>query len=226
MKKALIALLIFAGFGSAVPQQNEIITIRRKPSAGGITAPTYTNKASGTSFPLTVTSTGAGHFVGVITIYTTQPTAVTLGSQSLTKQSTCSPSMSGYTACLWYTLSATGSQTSVTVTGGSGVSAGAEYELTAPSAALDAAATCTGSTTCAVTISPSVANEAIVAGFVCLASATSIAGSPTSTGNVVVPAGNAAGLDVSATTSETLTVNSTCGSGSAGNATGAAWSVK
>jgi hypothetical protein len=194
-----------------------------------VCAQTYVHSAVGTSFPLTVTSTTSGNSVFVTISATTQPTAVTLGSQSMSKNSTCG-SFSTYDVCLWSVASATGSQTSVTVTGGSGIFAGYEYEIsgTNTSSLIDKTTSATGSTTVAVSVTPSISSEVVLAAYICSNAASSVTGSPTASSNSLFDAnGGADSLAfVTSTAAQTMTVNSGCGGGTASTAAGAAWSIE
>jgi hypothetical protein len=197
---------------------------------GGSSTPTYVSSTAGVAFPLAITSTGAGHFVEVFVIATTQPTAVSLGSQGLTKYATCTPT--NYITepgCIWYTYSATGSQTSVSVTGGSGVGGIEEFELagTLSSGAIDQNGTCSvNNVGCAINVTPSVANEAVIANYACASTLGSITGSPTAFTHLTTDSnGNGAAVALSTgAVQETATSANTCSNGSA--ASGLAISVE
>jgi hypothetical protein len=202
-----------------------------------VSAQTYVHSANCTTFPCAITSTGTGNNIYVITDYqTTQPTSLadnaSGGSNTYTKQGTCSPSGGASavsTVCVWLVLSSKSLATSITATGGTSVNAIWEFEASGmnTSSPADQVGTCTGSTSCAASLTPSTANEFIVAAYSCAGSGTAITGSPTTFSHVTTPNGEVGGNTiVSSTATETATSDTSCGNSTTGGVVGAIWSFE
>jgi len=187
--------------------------------------PAYVAKASGTSTPLTVTSTVSGHRVLLFIDSKSNTPTATLGAQSFTLDACTTTSSTSYYVCVLHINSATGSQTSVSVTTTT-LDEIVEYEFTNPntSTTIDATNACTGtsSATCTTSIAPAGSNEAMVVGFWCANNGTAITGSPVATANLITTVGNPKATVLLTASTETAAVSTNCESSTAKSGIGIA----
>lgn len=172
---------------------------------------------SGTTFPKTITSTGAGNLMVIV-----RDASVTTGSTTLTGGGNQTPTLYGCLAnstsevCVFYVASTNAGQTSITCTSCGTVNAMAAYEFsgTDTSAPLDSISGLFNTTAYTVrtqTYQPGYNSEAIVTAGNCSGSATSITGS--TWGTTAFPGGEPQGELV--TSSSFAAITSTIDSGCA-----------
>ena len=152
---------------------------------GPVLVSTTFNQNSGSTW--SISTTGEGHFVAVVVMGTSQPSSVSIGSQSTTKYITCTtPNVVGMTACLWYIANSTGGQSSASVVGGTSWVAW-EYEFSGTNlvSPIDTVGICywiqpsSGtSNSCNAVVTPSTYHDGVIAVMVNM-SGSSISGSPT-----------------------------------------------
>lgn len=192
---------------------------------------TLVHTASGNGNTLTISSTTAGNSVLLLVPFSTSPSTVVVGSQSAVKHPTCGyADGDGLYICLWYVASATGGQTSVTLTGAVNASI-LEYEFsgTNTSSLIDNAVTDVEESDLTLPITPSQTNEAIVTGVVCINSVntSNLTASPTALSNMsalfAVFVGGEAIL--SSTSTETASTNGCGDNTTTDSAAGAIWSI-
>lgn len=198
MQKLIIAAgLLLLACGSALPAHATV---------------SWLHTASGTSSPLTVTSTTAGNVVVAMTSSTNTPSAPSLGSQTMTKAFCVAHAFSAgpLEDCTWYVTSATGSQTSVACSSCTGTNFIAEGEASgAVSPFIDYFQACTSDggqcqtngagSVVGITYNPGYTSEAIMFGSSCSGNS----GTPTSTNitlTTALPNSNPIGWGVSSGT--------------------------
>ena len=235
--KKIISALIFIAVSATVHAQTYVNKTLHFDSSG-----------SGIASPQTIPSTGSGNNIYVLFLSASQPTSVTVGSQTLTKSSTCANSIilpyngSVYytqSLCMWFLENSVAGVTQVSWSGGSGITSIYEYEYSGMNtiASLDQQNSCSSSSQsyCGTTITPTQPNEVIIAGFSCdplyATGATGITGTGATFANVVDGGSTSYSVTgrtiVSSTSSVTATVNSGCISTSKGETVeGAIWSFK
>ena len=140
------------------------------------------------SSSFSITSTGTAHFVAVVldtSNISSDPTSVTVGSQSATEYPVCTTNLGYGDICLWYVSNSTGSQTTVTTNGSIYYAWVYEFSGTNTSSPMDSNGTCTsiGGGYCNAAVLPTIANEGTLAAFTYCTGSSSISGSPTSFSN-------------------------------------------
>ena len=195
----------------------------RNFGTGLIPGPVFVNLSPSGNTPsgsFSVTSTGAGHFVGIIFIANTQPSHVYLGSQAAVEQPTCSAAWAGIiTTCLWYVANSTGGQTTVSMDGTIQVAWEYEFSGTNLTSPIDTVGTCGviyGN--CNAYLTPSTYHDAVITAFFG-DNLSTISGSPTSISHQSqVSDGHAGAATLTSSSTETATVTD-----AGGQTTGAIW---
>jgi hypothetical protein len=180
--------------------------------------PTLVQKASGTTFPLTLTAVAAGDTLGVFSDASVVPGSIqTNNSQTLTlAKGSCDIGPSSLKLCFYILKSSTGGETSITCTTCGSQNSARAYEWSGldTTNTFDHISLCPalgGGSACTINFNPGFSAEAVMGQFICSGSATTFTGTGVTWANKTFPNGEGGAAGVTSAAGQiTGTVDSGC----------------